>query len=413
MKLLFIADGRSPIATNWISHFCDSGHEVHLISTYPCHTDLKLTSLRVVPVGSLSQIGNQPQPTSSKTANHDSSNLLRRIFPVNMRTAFRQWITPLGIPVAGQQVKQVIDQLKPDLVHAMRIPFEGMIASQATLIAARISDTNKVPILVSVWGNDFTLHANSTPSMRHYTKKTLTVASALHTDCQRDIRLAVEWGFNPQKHHVVLPGSGGVQLDIFHPASAARSQITPLDSDEIRIINPRGFRVYVQNESFFQAIPAVLDIYPKVRFICPNMANETRAQRWIEQLGIQANVDLLPKVPRETMADLFRSAKIAVSPTTHDGTPNTLLEAMACGCFPIAGDIESVREWIHSGDNGLLVDATNPALIAEAIINVLQNEGFQDTARVNNYNLVAERAEYYTVMGRAETFYHQLLSAAE
>jgi glycosyltransferase involved in cell wall biosynthesis len=113
------------------------------------------------------------------------------------------------------------------------------------------------------------------------------------------------------------------------------------------------------------------------------------------------------------MADLFRSAKIAVSPTTHDGTPNTLLEAMACGCFPIAGDIESVREWIHSGDNGLLVDATNPVLIAEAIINVLQNEGLRDTARGKNYNLVAEKAEYNSVMGRAETFYHQLINAAE
>ena len=413
MKLLFVADGRSPIATNWISHFCDSGHEVHLISTYPCHTDLKLTSLRVVPVGLISQVGNQPQPTSSETDNRYSPNLLRRIIPVNMRTAFRQWITPLGIPAAGKQVKQVIDQLNPDLVHAMRIPFEGMIASQAISMAAQISDTKNVPMLVSVWGNDFTLHANSTPSMRQYTNKTLAAASALHTDCQRDIRLAVEWGFNPQKRHIVLPGSGGVQLDIFHPAPGPRSQHSHVDSDEIRIINPRGFRAYVQNEAFFQAIPAVLEDYPTVHFVCPNMVNEIQAQRWIEQLGIQANVDLLPKVPRETMADLFRSAQIAVSPTTHDGTPNTLLEAMACGCFPIAGDIESVREWIHSGDNGLLVDATNPAMIAEAIINVLQNDGLRDTARGKNYNLVAEKAEYNSVMGRAETFYHQLINAAE
>ena len=413
MKLLFIADGRSPIATNWISYFCDSGHEVHLISTYPCHTDLKLTSLRVVPVGFLSQLGNQPQPTSSKTDNPESPKLLRRIIPVNMRTALRQWFIPLGIPSAGRKVTQVIGQLNPDLVHAMRIPFEGMIASQAAIIAAQTPDIKKVPILVSVWGNDFTLHANSTPSMRHYTKKTLTAASALHTDCQRDIQLALDWGFNPQKQHIVLPGSGGVQLDIFHPASAVGSQSALVDSDEIRIINPRGFRAYVQNEAFFQAIPAVLENYPKARFLCPNMANETRAHRWVEQLGIKANVDLLPKVPRETMADLFRSAQIAVSPTTHDGTPNTLLEAMACGCFPIAGDIESVREWIHSGDTGLLVDATNNKMIGEAIITALQNEELRRSAQAKNISLIANKAEYYTVMGKAETFYHQLTSAAK
>lgn len=413
MKLLFVADGRSPIATNWISYFCDSGHEVHLISTYPCQSDLELTSLRIVPIGIFSQIGSQAQTTISKTDNRDSPNLLRRTIPVTMRTVLRQWLTPLGIPAAGQQVKQVIDQLNPDLVHAMRIPFEGMIASQAVSTAAQTPDTKRVPLLVSVWGNDFTLHANSTPSMRRYTKKTLTYTSGLHTDCQRDIQLAMEWGFNPQKHHIVLPGSGGIQLDIFHPAPAAKSKKAFVNSDEIRVINPRGFRAYVQNEAFFQAIPAVLENYPKVRFICPNMANETQARHWIERLGIQANVDLLPKVPRETMADLFRSAQIAVSPTTHDGTPNTLLEAMACGCFPIAGDIESLREWINSEDNGLLVDATNPKLIGQAIITALQNEELRVSAHVKNINLIAEKAEYYTVMGKAETFYHQLTSTAE
>lgn len=44
------------------------------------------------------------------------------------------------------------------------------------------------------------------------------------------------------------------------------------------------------------------------------------------------------------MAYLFRLADVTVSLSEDDGTPNTLLEAVACGCFPIAGDIESVRE---------------------------------------------------------------------
>ncbi len=413
MKLLFIADGRSPIATNWINYFCESGHEVHLISTSPGQTDLKLASLRIVPVGFLNQIGIQRQSTTSKTSNPDSHNLFRQIFPVNMRTTLRQWFTPLGIPAAGRQVKQVVDQINPDLIHAMRIPFEGMVASRVAITTAESPDDKMVPILVSVWGNDFTLHANSTASMRRYTKDTLSICSALHTDCQRDIRLAMEWGFNTQKKHVVLPGAGGVQLDIFYPASNAEKRYTIKDSDEIRIINPRGFRAYVQNEAFFHAIPEVLAYSPKVRFICPNMANEVQAQRWIARLGIEANVDLLPRVSRIKMADLFRSSQIAISPTTHDGTPNSLLEAMACGCFPIAGDIEAVREWVNSGENGLLVDATKPKLIGKAMIAALKNEELRVSAQEINVNLIAEKAEYYAVMGKAEIFYHQLINASE
>ena len=57
MKLLFIADGRSPTALNWISYFVDSGHEVHLASIYPCQSDLALASLTIIPVAFSSAVG--------------------------------------------------------------------------------------------------------------------------------------------------------------------------------------------------------------------------------------------------------------------------------------------------------------------------------------------------------------------
>ncbi len=36
MKLCFLADARSPIAQNWIRYLLRAGHEVHLVSSYPC-----------------------------------------------------------------------------------------------------------------------------------------------------------------------------------------------------------------------------------------------------------------------------------------------------------------------------------------------------------------------------------------
>ena len=50
LKLLFVVDGRSPIALNWIRYFVDAGHEVHLASMYPCQPDLELASLTIIPV---------------------------------------------------------------------------------------------------------------------------------------------------------------------------------------------------------------------------------------------------------------------------------------------------------------------------------------------------------------------------
>jgi glycosyltransferase involved in cell wall biosynthesis len=117
-------------------------------------------------------------------------------------------------------------------------------------------------------------------------------------------------------------------------------------------------------------------------------------------------------VPREQMADFFRLAQVSVSPSVHDGTPNSLIEAMACGCFPVAGDIESVREWITDGENGLLCDPTNPDSIARAILRALKDQGLRDKSREINLQLVNERADYDKVMLKAETFYHRVIQRA-
>src|SRR5689334_17785332 len=51
LKLCFIADGRAPSPRIWMRHLIEEGHELHLISTYPCDRhDLPVASLHVVPL---------------------------------------------------------------------------------------------------------------------------------------------------------------------------------------------------------------------------------------------------------------------------------------------------------------------------------------------------------------------------
>ena len=108
------------------------------------------------------------------------------------------------------------------------------------------------------------------------------------------------------------------------------------------------------------------------------------------------------------MAKVFRRAQVVASPSIHDGTPNTLLEGIACGCFPIAGDLESIREWITPNENGLLFDATDPQSIATAIVTTIENKNLRSNAAGLNQNIISERAEYRHNMERAEKFYRQV-----
>ena len=398
MRILFVADGRSPIALNWIGYFVEAGHEVHLASTFACQPELALASLQVTPVA-FSGLKAAPKPgalTAGAGGKQAKSGLWGAAL-VGARTRARQWFGPLTLPQAAKRLREVIGQIQPDLVHAMRIPYEGMLAALAE---------PSVPLLISIWGNDFTLHAPSSPLMRHYTHRALARADALHADCRRDLRLAIEWSYDEGKPGVVLPGAGGIQLDLFYPPDNGEER----PEREHTVIMPRGFRAYVHNESFFKAIPRVLADRPDTHFLCPTMAGEAQVERWVAELGIGKSVELLPKVARTEMATLFRQARVVVSPTSHDGTPNTLLEALACGCTPVAGDIESLREWIEPGVNGLLVAPQDPDALAGAILQVLENRDLQRRAKTHNARLVAERADYGVVMQKAEEFYRELVA---
>ena len=140
------------------------------------------------------------------------------------------------------------------------------------------------------------------------------------------------------------------------------------------------------------------------------MDGERSALRLVDELGISEHVSLLPRQTRSKMADLFRQSRVVISPSTHDGTPNTLLEAMACGCLPVVGDIESLREWITPGFNGLLIDPNDPRDIAKAILTALNQDDLYGRARSYNVNLIAERAEYGNIMDAALKFYRELIA---
>lgn len=394
LRILYVADGRSPIALNWIGYFTNQGYEVHLVSTFPCEPPPALASFEVLHVALGGASGRLEERQSGMRGT------LRRVVPVELRTSIRQWLGPLTLPKAARRLNAVISRLRPDLVHAMRIPYEGMLAAQAyRLGGAQFT----CPLLISVWGNDFTLHAPSTPFMSQHTRRALNQAAALHTDCQRDLRLAQRWGFSTEKPGIVVPGNGGISSDLFYPADPPSSDGSPT------IINPRGFRPYVQNRAFFHSLPLVLRDAPETHVLCPAMAGEEQAIRWLQELNIASAVSLLPIQTRSQMGELFRKSGIVVSPTTHDGTPNSVLEAMACGCFPVVGDIEALREWIIHGENGLLVNPRDPAALAEAILTAIKQPDLRARAAKINTRLIAEKADYRRVMSQAEGFYRELV----
>ncbi len=393
MRLLYVADGRSPIALNWISHFIKQGYEVHLVSMFPCQPLLNLGSLTYIRVP-FSQLGETGSGGTSITSWR--SRFISRMATVQVRTALRHWLIPPALPRAASELNKLIRKVNPDLVHAMRIPYEGMLAGLA------LTDVS-TPLILSIWGNDFTLHASSTPLMRQGTRNALWRADGLHTDCRRDLGLAGQWGYAADKPAVVLPGGGGIRPEIFYPpANEGTQRSQPI------LIQPRGLRAYVRNDTVFEAFASILREIPDVRLLCPAMSGSRVGEALLNRYGNQA-IQILPRLTQAELAGLYRKSQVALSITEHDGTPNTLLEAMACGCFPIVSDLESLREWIMDGANGLLVPPGDPHALAQAVIQVLRDPHLRRRAQDQNYRRIAEQADYTKVMQSAEKFYRLII----
>jgi glycosyltransferase involved in cell wall biosynthesis len=407
LRLLFIADGRSPIAQSWMEYFVEGDHEVHLLSTSPVPNGSGFASVDHVNVAFSSS-----RLASSLASDSGNSGSASHGGPAKMwvRSVARHWLGPFTVPGAARRTRSLTERIQPDLIHALRIPFEGMLAASAR---------SQSPLILSSWGNDFTLHARSSPGMGRLTRRALERANGLITDCQNDVGNARDWGYSPEKQALVVPGNGGVRADIFHPnhvvppSPRSRIWLESIPETSPVVINPRGIRSYVRNDTFFKAVPGILAELPQTVFVCPGMAGEPEAEAWLRRLGVGRAIRLLPRLQAEEMAAVFRRADVSVSPSEHDGTPNTLLEAMACGCFPVAGDLVSIREWIEPGGNGLLIDPTRPESLIQAVLEALGTPTLRAQAAQVNTRLVLDWANYAEGMRKAEEFYRDVVRRPE
>ena len=385
MKLLLIADGRSPITRRWISMLQPLGFEIVLLSSYPCEPPDGIKRFHILPLAFAAQGGAQAGSGMSSL----KKMLINKLRPLAL--SLRHQFGPRTVSKRSKKYLEILQFENPDLVHALRIPFEGMLAGFTPV---------EIPLILSTWGNDFTLHAPSTPEMTMLTQNALQRANALISDTRRDVALACEWGFDRTKPSLVVPGNGGLNLQELEYITRGIQKAEPP-----QLINPRGLRSYVRTDTFFKAIPLILAKRPDVKFACASMAGQTEALEWVQRLGIEKNVRLLPYLSQPELWKEYARSQVTLSISTHDGTPNTLLEAMALGCLPICGDLDSIREWIVPGKNGVLINPTDPKALAEAVLESLGNQEFQESAARWNVELIRLQANLEFTREKVKQFY--------
>ncbi len=69
----------------------------------------------------------------------------------------------------------------------------------------------------------------------------------------------------------------------------------------------------------------------------------------------------------QTMVDVLNAADVFVAPSEQDNLPNTVVEALACGCPVVAFDIGGMPDLVEPGRNGFLAPPFDTVALAEGI----------------------------------------------
>jgi glycosyltransferase involved in cell wall biosynthesis len=99
-------------------------------------------------------------------------------------------------------------------------------------------------------------------------------------------------------------------------------------------------------------------------------------------------------------SDYFRACDMLVLPSSREGQPNVLLEAMACGLPVIGSDIPGINELLKDKTNGLLFSLGNLNQLRNAILELVNDkelrirlgrEGMELVRKVKDIDFVAKQ----------------------
>jgi glycosyltransferase involved in cell wall biosynthesis len=190
-------------------------------------------------------------------------------------------------------------------------------------------------------------------------------------------------------------------------ANAARADATdePTERGPL-LLNAGRFESQKNFDAFIRAIHLVRLERPVRALCCGEGSLRGTFERLIGELGLTEHASLAGYTPN--LWGLMKRADVFVSTSWFEGSPNVVLEAMACGCPLVVSDIPTHREILNEATTAF-VDPHSPRQIADTIVAVLNDrEGAARRAKlarleVGRYSLSAVARQYAQVYGEIST----------
>jgi glycosyltransferase involved in cell wall biosynthesis len=113
---------------------------------------------------------------------------------------------------------------------------------------------------------------------------------------------------------------------------------------------------------------------------------------------------------RDSIANVWRQAHVAVLPSYREGLPKSLLEAASCARPIVATDVPGCREIVRPGENGILVPIRDARSLADALETLLSDDKLRRSMGAKSRALVEDEFHQDRIVSETLMVYESLLN---
>ncbi len=277
-------------------------------------------------------------------------------------------------PSLYADLRRILNEVKPDLVHAGPIPTVAFLAAL----------TRFGPLVSMSWGSDLLHDIDLSQAQKNRARYALRHTSILLGDCLAVKERAVSLGF-PAGQVWLFPW--GVDLNHFCPGGGGSFRERRGWQDAFVLLSTRSWEEIYGVDVLVKAFALAHAARPDLRLILlGNGSQSGQLRRLILDNGLNEDVFWGGQVKNSDLPEIYRAADLYLSASHSDGSSVSLMEALACGRPVLVSDIPGNQEWITPGQEGWLFPDGDAQAMAQGIL-----EAALDRDRLAGYAAAARR----------------------
>ncbi|MCX7765547.1 MAG: glycosyltransferase family 4 protein [Candidatus Sumerlaeia bacterium] len=289
--------------------------------------------------------------------------------------------------------KKVLRRFQPEVAIAfLGIPSGG--------VAWWYWQKNKIPYIVSLRGGDVPgtqpeqlklYHLICKPLIKSIWRKAKYVVAN-----SKGLRDLAALTLNERE---ILSIPNGVDLGIYQPGG----EKSPAES--VRLLYVGRVSMEKRLDLLIEALAELKHLNWKLQIVGEGPVLKELKQQVI-RTNLTARIEFTGWKSREELVKFYQQADVFVFPSTSEGMPNVVLEAMACGLPVITSKIPGCEELVEEGVNGFLIEPRNKAHLIAGLIKLITSPeqrrqlGEQSRKKVKAYSWERVGQAYFELLQR-------------